>query len=80
MRPYTIVKTLALSLGAFSVVARSLPEARADLNIRASGRYGFRNPLKELKNTDASVDKAVSEATTLAATTGQQFDISTLSH
>jgi len=80
MRLYTIVKTLALSLGALSVVARSLPEPRSDINIRASGRYGFRNPLKELKNTGASVDKAVSEATTLAATAGQQFDMSTPSH
>jgi hypothetical protein len=84
MPPYTIVKTLAvslgaLSLGALSVVARSLPEQRSEINIRAAGGYGFSNPLKELKNADGSVDTAVSDIS-LAATAGQRFDISTPSH
>jgi len=69
MRPYTIVKALALSLGALSVVARSLPEPRSELNIRAPGG----------KNDDLSVNNAASD-TTPATTAGQQFDSSIPSH
>ena len=74
MRPYTIIKTLALSLGTLSVVARSLPERRSEINIRAPGGDSFSNPLK---NDD--VNKAASDPT-LATTAGQQFDRSTPSH
>lgn len=80
MSLYTIAKTLVFSLGALSAVAHSLPSQQSEINIRAAGGYGFRNPLKKLDNADVNVTKAMSEATTLAATTGQQFDMSTPSH
>jgi len=75
MRPSTIAKTLALFSGAVSVVARSLPAQRSEINIRAAGGYGFSNPLATLEDTGASLDNAVSKATT-----GQQPDFSTASH
>jgi len=71
MRPSTIAKTLTLFSGAVSVVARSLPAQRSEINIRAAGGHGFSNLLAILEDTDASVENAVSKATTQAATTGQ---------
>jgi len=80
MRPSTIAKILTLFSGAVSVVARSLPAQRSEINIHAAGGHGFSNPLAILEDTGASVDDAVSKATTQATTAGQQFDFSTASH
>ena len=41
MRRYTIAKTLTLFLGVLSVVARSLPERRSEINVRTSGGKQF---------------------------------------
>ena len=41
MRRYTIAKTLALSLGILSVVARSLPERQSEINVRSPGGKHF---------------------------------------
>jgi len=71
MRPSTIAKTFALFSGAVSVVARSLPAQRSEINIRAAGGQGFSNPLAILEGTDANVDNAVSKAASQAATSGQ---------
>jgi len=80
MRPSTIAKTLALLSGAVSVVARSLPAQRSEINIRAVGGHGFSSPLEILEDTGISVGDTVSKATSQAATSGQQFDFSTPSH
>jgi len=69
MRLYTIAK--ALVLGAISVVARSLPEGRSEINSRIAGGHDFSNLLKKLEAADAKVDTAVSKVTTPAATTGK---------
>ena len=41
MRQYTIAKILALFLGVLSVVARSLPERRSEINVRSPGGEQF---------------------------------------
>ena len=41
MRQYTIAKTLALFLGVLSVIARSLPERRSEINVRTPGGTHF---------------------------------------
>ena len=41
MRRYTIAKTLALYLGVLSVVARSLPERRSEINVRSPAGKQF---------------------------------------
>ena len=41
MRRYTIAKTFALYLGVLSVVARSLPERRSDINVRSPAGKQF---------------------------------------
>src|SRR5882757_6566826 len=41
MRRYTIAKTLTLFLGVLSVVARSLPERRSEVNVRSPGGKQF---------------------------------------
>lgn len=40
MRPYTIVKALALFFGTASVVARSLPERRSEISANAARGHG----------------------------------------
>jgi len=65
MRSYIVVKALVLSLGAISVVARSLPEHRSEIKNRTDGGgYGLRNPPTELEAADAKIDTAVSNPTT----------------
>ena len=51
MRQYTITNTLALFLGVLSVVARSLPERRLEINVRSPGVHRFGDPLTELDTT-----------------------------
>jgi hypothetical protein len=80
MRPYTIIRKLVLFFGAGSVVARTLPEQRSEINIRAAGGHGFSNPLTKLEDAGTTVDTTMSEAKTPAAATGQLFDILTPSH
>ena len=79
MRPCTIVKPLALFLGALSVVAHSLPERRSEseINIRAPGGYKFSDPLTKPEDVDGNINKGVSDATIDATTASQQLDIST---
>jgi len=73
MRSYLIVKALALSFGAVSVVARSLPEHRSEIKNRADGGgRGLSNPLTELEAADAKIDTAASNPTT-----SEQSDILT---
>jgi len=67
MRSYLVVKALALSIGAVSVVARSLPERRSEIKNRADGGgHGLSNPLTELvaAAADVKIDTAVSNPTT----------------
>ena len=65
MRSYIVVKALALSLGAVSVVARSLPEHWSEIKNRADGGgHGLSNPLTELEAADAKIDTAMSNLTT----------------
>jgi len=65
MRSYLLVKALALSLGAVSVVARSLPEHRSEIKNRANGGgHGLSNPLTEFEAADAKIDTAASNPTT----------------
>jgi len=65
MRSYIVVKALAISLGAVSVVARSLPEHRSEIKNRADGGgHGSSNPLTELEAAGAKIDTAVSNPTT----------------
>ena len=71
MRSYIVVKALALSLGAFSVVARSLPEHRSEIKNRADGGgHGPSNPLTELEAAGAKIDTAVSNPAT-----GEHFEL-----
>jgi len=71
MRLYTIAKALVLSLGAISVIARSLPERRSEIDSRIAGEHDFSNSLKKLEAADAKVDTAVSKVTTPATTTSK---------
>ena len=65
MRSYLVVKALALSIGAVSVVARSLPERRSEIKNRADGGgHGLSNPLTELVAADVKIDTAASNPTT----------------
>ncbi|SRR5258706_3160471 len=64
MRRYTIAKTLALFLGALSVVARSLPERQSGINVRSPGARRFSDPLTKLDFADGNVDQGVSGVTT----------------
>jgi len=65
MRSYIVVKALALSLGAISVVARSLPEHHSEIKNRADGGgHGLSNPLTELEAAGEKIDTAVSNPTT----------------
>jgi len=69
MRSYTIIKALALSLGAVSVTALGLPEQRrSEINARAAGGYGFDNPLQKLEHVTVNIDVSVSEDINLATT------------
>ena len=43
MRRYTITKSLALFLGALSVVVRSLLERQSEISVRAAGDKQFDN-------------------------------------
>jgi len=83
MRSYTIVKALALSFGAVSVVARSLPEQRSEINAHAARGHESSNPrLSRLEGAGEEVDIAMSKVTTVPATltTGEKFDMSMPSH
>ena len=83
MRSYTIVKALALSFGAVSVVARSLPEQRSEINAHAARGHGPSNPRQSmLEGAGAEIDIAMSQATTIPATltTGEKLDMSMSSH
>jgi hypothetical protein len=72
MRSYTIIKALALSLGAASVTALGLPEQRrSEINARAAGGYGFDNPLQKLEHATVNIDVSVSEDINLATTSGE---------
>jgi len=65
MHSYIVVKALAISLGAVSVVARSLPERRSEIKNRVDGGgHGLSNPLTELEAVDAKIDTSVSNPTT----------------
>jgi len=65
MRSYIVVKALALSLGAISVVARSLPEHRSEIKNRTDGGgRGLRNPPTELEAADAKIETTRSNPTT----------------
>jgi hypothetical protein len=64
MNPYTIVKVLGLCLGAVSVVTRSLPEQRSEINARAAGGYGFSNAPTKHGSADTEIELSVSNATT----------------
>ena len=75
MNSCTIIKVLALSLGAFSVVARTLPEQRPGINARAAGGYGISNTATKQDSADAKI-----ELPRFNAATGEHFDISTPSH
>jgi len=68
MHLYTVAKALVLSLGAVSVIARSLPERLSEIDSRIAGGHDFSNPLKK-GAADAKVDTAVSGVTTPAGTT-----------
>ena len=52
MRSCTIVKALVLSLGAITVIARSLPAQRSEINARAAGGDGFSNNATKRDGTD----------------------------
>ena len=75
MNTYTIVKVLALCLGAVSVVTRTLPDQQSELNVRAPGGYGLSNNPTNQGSADAKID--FSE---FNVATGEYFDISTPSH
>ena len=75
MNSYTIVKVLALCLGAVSVVTHTLPERRSEINGRTAGRYGFSITPTNQDSADAKID--FSE---FNAATGEHFDILTPSH
>ena len=75
MNSYTIVKVLALCLGAVSVVTRTLPEPRSEINARAAGGYGLGNTPTSQDSTDAKIDLSG-----LNTATGEHFDISTPCH
>ena len=75
MSSYTVVKVLVLCLGAVSVVTRTLPEQRSEINARTAGGYGFSNTPTNQDSADARID--FSE---FNAATSEYFDISTPSH
>ena len=75
MNSYTIVKVLILCLGAVSVVTRSLPERRSEINARAAGGYESSNTLTNQDSSDAKIELSV-----LEGAIGEHFDISTPSH
>ena len=75
MNSYTIVKVLALCLGAVSVVTRSLPERRSEINARAAGGYGFSNIITNQDSSDAEIELSV-----FKGAIGEHLDISPPSH
>ena len=70
MNSYTIVKMLALCLGAVSVVTRTLPEQRSEIHARAAGGYGFSNNPTNQDSAGAMID--LSE---FSAASGEHLDI-----
>ena len=75
MNSYTIIKVLALCLGAVSVVGRTLPEQRSGINARAARGYGLSNTATNQDSVDAKI-----EVPRFSAATGEHFDISTPSY
>jgi hypothetical protein len=64
MRPSTIVKALALSIGTVSAVARGLHEQRrSEIHARAAGGHGFSNALTKPEAANTNVDIVVRKAT-----------------
>ena len=64
MHTYTILRALVLSLGTASVIARSLPGRRSEVNARVAGGHESSNTSKNPEAADANVDTVVSSATT----------------
>lgn len=56
MRPYTIVKALALFFGTVSVVARSLPGRRSEISANAARGHGSGNHLVDSGDAGPEVD------------------------